>query len=178
MEKSSSVVKGDQSSENLPRGVCRYANEYLNAAVVLQRYMPHKISGIARQPAMLCVGQAIELALKSTLLVAGHKQAILRKKPFGHNLNELFNEALVQSFDDCSPLSEDERIALSMLSTEYVGRYLQYINPGPLEVPPFDMLVSIATTLVKLASTKTGWRFEFPTALPLPPTLYKTDSPD
>ena len=88
------------------------------------------------------LGQAIELYLKAFLFHQGYGETQLKKRPFGHKLPRLLNEAAAKGLDTNIHISPALRTDLDSLNKVYSSKALQY----------FSILYLIATpTLPKLA---------------------------
>ena len=119
----------------------RYANEF------------HDISHKAGFPIVRTfrLGQAIELYLKAFLFSRGYGETALKKKPFGHNLKQLLNEAISKGLDQQIHISPRVRGDLEVLNAVYASKALQYFSIRYLlaspELPELRRLFRLTVSL-------------------------------
>jgi hypothetical protein len=75
------------TDEGRSKAFRQLAGECLGGAQALRDYYPHSIGQY------ILTAHALELALKAFLAKTGFSNKQLRKKPFGHNLAKLYEEA-------------------------------------------------------------------------------------
>ena len=74
------------------------------------------------------LGQALELYLKAFLFHNGYGEKQLKKKPFGHNLKRLLDEAVVKGLNTGIHISPALRGDLEALNKVYASKALQYFS--------------------------------------------------
>jgi hypothetical protein len=113
------------------------AGECLGGAQALQAPYPHSIGQY------ILTAHALELALKSFLAKRGLSDKKLQKKPFGHNLVNLYEEARKRGLS--ISLNEDTNI-------QWLGEYhnvpLRY-EFRTRELPPCDVFFPIVEAILK-----------------------------
>src|SRR5574341_1685907 len=119
----------------------RYANEFHNIA---------RKAGFPIVRAFL-LGQAIELYLKAFLFSCGYGETALKKKPFGHNLKLLLNEAISNGLDQQIHISPRVRADMEALNAVYASKALQYFSILYLvaspKLPDLRQLLHFSTSL-------------------------------
>ena len=97
--------------------------------------------------------QAIELALKVVLLLAGDDEGRLKKK-FGHKLTDLYAEAKTRGLD--SSFGDEERLAdcVALLDKPHRERSFAYATVQYLRLPDLDALHAVIRPLVDEASRR------------------------
>jgi hypothetical protein len=109
-------------------------------------------------PCMMLIGHAIEVYLKAWLTLRGYTDEALRKRPFGHNLRKLYEEARInglpepgmpprQSFHD---LVESYEIHHGDFSFRYP------VDGWTFEVPKIDIVFQIFAVLDRTIATAMG----------------------
>lgn len=121
-----------------------HAKRMRNVAVLRYAVEFHKIARKTRFPIIkaFLLGQALELYLKAFLFDRGLGESALRRRPFGHNLVNLLNEALAKQLSAGVRISYELRADVDALNKVYASKALQY----------FSIVYIIATpTIPKLA---------------------------
>lgn len=148
----------DDPTRTTSIGLLRYGAEFMEAALAADEKMGHKKDHeiIAPVPVMFLVGQAIELALKSYLLLKGVELSKLRQK-YGHDLHRCLRKAKELGLLDTVPLQPDEETAIEILNPLYASKQLQYIVTGAKTFPVFGPLERAAVRLLKGVGEQVGY---------------------
>jgi hypothetical protein len=148
----------DDPQRTTPMGMARYAVEFLEAGVELDDLIGtkegHEI--IAPIPVLYLVGHAIELALKAFLLSRGRSLKTLRRD-FGHELEELWDDASSFGFAGTVGLTEGELSAVRIIDGLYSTKQLEYIVTGAKTFPVHGPLESAAIKIVRAAALAVGY---------------------
>ena len=112
-----------------PAGFARYANEFLNAALIADNGMGGgtEYDHFAPVPVMYLIGHSIELSLKSYLLYSGYTIDDV-KFNFGHNLLRALEVAKDKGLNDHVTFDDVELGALEVLEKLYATKQLNYIQ--------------------------------------------------
>ncbi|HEY8856178.1 MAG TPA: hypothetical protein VIM43_02330 [Rugosibacter sp.] len=146
-------------SRTTPIGLCRYACEFMEAALAADEKMGHKKKGseiIASIPVMFLVGQSIELVLKSFLL---SRDVPLRKlrNDYGHNLHRSLRKARELGLFELVVLTDEELNTIELLDHLYSSKQLQYIVTGSKLFPVFGPLQRVALRLLQAIGPEIGF---------------------
>lgn len=155
----------DDPSRTTPRGLARYAADFMEAALATDAKMGSR-SGfeiVAPIPVMFLTGQAIELILKAFLLQKGLSLRQLRHD-YGHDLKRALRKAKELGLSSIVDISEEEQSVLELLDTLYSSKQLQYIVTGAKTFPVFGPLAAVAMKLIYAISPTVGYE---PENLPL-----------
>jgi hypothetical protein len=98
-------------------------------------------------PAYFLLGRALELALKSFLLLHGWMEADLRK--VGHDLEAALREALGAGVADMVEISEEESEAIAALNIYYASKDLEYVKTGAKSYPDHQVLTRVCRRIVE-----------------------------
>ena len=128
-----------------------YAKDFFKAAEGHRRavevLIDHEFTNGKRQPVVFalynCLGFAVELYLKAFLANEGVTDDALMKKPYGHNLRQLFSEAKTRSFNTELPAMERIIHFLHQDHSKYTYRYVP--DGGDLMV--FNDLLPVISAL-------------------------------
>lgn len=109
-------------------------------------------------PAYFLVARAIELALKSSLLLRGHPVDWL-KKEIGHDLDKGLKESTVSEGDERLNLSDEQLDAIRWINVYYARKDLEYPLTGAKRYPqPEALLESARDILRQLEPRLRQWR--------------------
>lgn len=115
-------------------------------------------------PAYFLVGRAIELALKSYLLLEGRTEKDLRR--ISHDLHAALDEALRAGLGEFAPPSVEADQAIRWISSYYASKDLEYPTTGAKSYPEISYLVDFATDLLaRLAPRLRAWRPDWATKI-------------
>lgn len=139
-------------------GLCRYACEFLEAALAADSKMGRRdgFEIVAPIPVLFLVGQSIELALKAFLLSRGVPLRKLRKD-YGHNLHRSLRKAKELGLSALVELAADELSTIEVLDGLYSSKQLQYIVTGAKTFPMFGPLQRAALRLVHAVGNNVGF---------------------
>ena len=148
-----------RDTDTTPAGFARYANEFLNAALIADNGMGGgtEYDHFAPVPVMYLIGHSIELSLKSYLLYSGDTVDDVRFN-FGHNLLRALEAANDKGLNDHVTFDDVELGALEVLEKLYATKQLNYIQTGFKEFPAFGPLESLAKKVLEAVSGLVGWR--------------------
>lgn len=124
-----------------PFGLLRYAEEYRLAAELVR----HNESLV--MPAYMLLGHCYEVALKAFLLARGMEIRELSSRPYGHNLDELWAEALRRRIDRLYAMSAIAGEVIATLNRHFATHEFRYIRTGTKTVPRWDFAGPIAKNL-------------------------------
>lgn len=149
------------TQDTTPIGFARYANEFLDAALITDVGMGggDEYDFFAPVPVMYLIGHSIELSLKSFLLHSGKTLDDVRYD-FGHNLIQAMDAAINEGLDEHVDIDAHEIGTLKVLDELYASKQLNYIH-GLKEVPSFAPLESLAKKLLETVSGIVGWRIKY-----------------
>lgn len=139
-------------------GLCRYACEFLEAALAADSKMGRRdgFEIVAPVPVLFLVGQSIELALKAFLLSRGVSLRKLRYD-YGHNLHRSLRKAKELGLSALVELAADELSTIEVLDALYSSKQLQYIVTGAKTFPMFGPLQRAALRLVHAVGNDVGF---------------------
>lgn len=148
----------DDPTRTTSIGLCRYACEFLEAALAADSKMGHRdgFEIVAPDPVLFLVGQSIELALKAFLLSRGVPLRKLRCD-YGHNLHRSLRKAKELGLSTLVELDADELSTIEVLDDLYSSRQLQYIVTGKKAFPMRCPLQRAALRLVHAIGNDVGF---------------------
>lgn len=148
----------DDPNRTTPIGLCRYACEFLEAALAADGKMGHRdgFEIVAPIPVLFLVGQSIELVLKAFLLSRGVPLRKLRYD-YGHNLHRSLRKAKELGLPTLVELAPDELSTIEVLDGLYSSKQLQYIVTGAKTFPMFGPLQRAALRLVHAVGNDVGF---------------------
>jgi len=148
--------------DTTPAGFARYANEFLNAALIADNGMGGgtEYDHFAPVPVMYLIGHSIELSLKSYLLYSGDTVDDV-KFNFGHNLLRALEAANDKGLNDHVTFDDVELGALKYLRSYMQPNNINYIQTGFKEFPVFGPLESLAKKVLEVVSGLVGWRVTY-----------------
>lgn len=148
------VVKDlEENKRTSSIGLLRFSSSYLKAALKVLP-VPETISQKFRfkysdsEPAYFLAARSIELSLKAFLRGHGIGVRKLKYKPFGHDLEQLLQEARKRKLGREVKLVPAEIAAIRVVSGIYKVKDLEYIVTGTKSVPFYWDLVSAGRSLV------------------------------
>lgn len=134
-------------SINHALGYWSHGSNFLEAARRLQdpqaRFRPndHTLTSY------FLVGHSIELSLKSYLFAKGYSVAMLRHRPFGHDLESILNEATRRKLGREAKLTVAQKKAISRLNTHYKSKEFEYLQYQTYRLPEYRFVFGVARTL-------------------------------
>jgi HEPN domain-containing protein len=147
----------DDPKRTTPRGLVRYAAEFMEAALAADAKMGERkgYELSAPIPVLFLIGQAIELALKAFLLSKDIPLKTLRSRDYGHQLHVCLRKAKEMGLRDLVPLKDEEEESIKILDPLYSTKQLQYIVSGfktfpihgPLECGALRLIHGIGNSL-------------------------------
>lgn len=145
----------DESVGTTPLGMIRYAGEFFEAAILVNKEFGGK-SGyeiIPSIPALYLVGHSIELSLKAYLMVGGISLRDLRNsKKYGHSLHSCFRKAKELGLLMHVQFSVQEEGAFELLDSLYVSKQLEYIVAGKKYFPIYSIVETFAKKVLGAVS--------------------------
>jgi hypothetical protein len=148
----------DDPERTTPIGLCRYACEFMEAALATDGKMGNRegFEITAPVPVLFLVGQSIELVLKAYLL---SRDVPLRKLryDYGHNLHRSLRKAKELGLSELVELRPDELETIEVLDRLYSSKQLQYIVTGSKVFPVFGPLQRAALRLLHAIGTDVGF---------------------
>lgn len=141
-------------------GLARYANEYIEAARLVDDEYAKKHSGslISPIPAYFLAYHGIELTLKSYLRNQGVLVRDLSSKKYGHDLHVCYrkaNELRLLDFFDEKP---DDIRAMKLLTALNQNHSLRYIQTGMKEFPLWSLVDPLAVRLHQAVAPIVGYK--------------------
>ena len=131
-------------------GASTHARDFLAAATKVQAPAKTELEAFRQRPSLVAyylAAHAIELSLKSFLLVKGVSVQVLRSRTYGHNLAALLTESRRRRLGLVVKLSESEVRMIRLMNETYSAKELEYRYGGSRVLPPYAGLVVIAERL-------------------------------
>jgi hypothetical protein len=131
-----------------PIGLQIFAADFLAGAKAIP---PPNVTFAPTQPDLVC--HALELALKAFLSLKEYPLDKLSGGKFGHDLENLLDEAERQGLDDLVKFDERQKFQIRRASQYYWSKAFEYpavveLMSGNPEMPSTDILIEITETLV------------------------------
>ena len=140
-------------------GLARYAKEYLEAAIVVDREMgkgkPFLL--VSPVPAYFLLTHGIELTLKAYLRHAGLTVEQLGARDLGHGLKALYAKARELGLDDLYQMTAEDTEALELLVAVNEFHQLRYIQTGVATFPLWGVAEPLAVRLHQAVAPKVGY---------------------
>jgi len=154
----SPITSHNDPNRTTPIGLCRYACEFMEAALAADSKMGRRdgFEIVAPIPVLFLVGQSIELALKAFLLSRGVPLRKLRYD-YGHNLHRSLRKAKELELFALVTLSPEEVATIDVLDALYSSKQLQYIVTGGKTFPIFGPLQRAALRLLHAIGNDVGF---------------------
>jgi hypothetical protein len=118
------------------------ARDFTRAGELFHTHHPDTIAA----PPFYLYCHAIELSLKSFLIVCGTTERHLRR--IGHDLEAGLEAASSRGLGEVASLLAEEHAAIRVMNPYYRGKELEYLVTGFRSYPTLDLLQSCATKLV------------------------------
>ncbi len=99
-------------------------------------------------PAYYLIGHSIELALKSYLSAKGYPHSELRKKKFGHDLENLLNECTRRKLGREVKLSKYQVQSIILLNKTYRNKKFEYLEYDNFRLPEYRYIFDVAQDLL------------------------------
>jgi hypothetical protein len=131
-------------------GTATLARDFLASAVKVQAPATSELEELKQRVSLVSyylAGHAIELALKSFLLVRGVSTNVLRGRAYGHNLSALLTECRRRKLGIIVKLSERELRIIRLINEMYSAKELEYRHGGSRALPPYAAVVAVAERL-------------------------------
>ena len=129
------------------------AQQFLNAAEREQAGAKMQMS----LPAYFLAGRAIELALKSYMLLKGENEQSLRR--VSHDLAKALDEATRLGLSSVLPIEPESDEAVRWINNYYSIKDLEYPTTGYKSYPPIHYLIDFCNSLLKaLEGGLRAWR--------------------
>ena len=135
----------------------RYAHEFLEAALVVQRTIGQS-SGyqiVPPIPVLYLIGHSIELSLKAFLLSRG--LGLKQIKNLGHNLCDAFCESKEFGLLELVQINTVEEGAFDFLNQLYKTKQFEYIVTGHKIFPTFVLIESFSVKVFNAVSVNLGY---------------------
>ena len=137
-----------------PVNMLKLAQGFLAAG---QRELAHARPRTISLPAYFLISRAIELGLKTFLLLGGAGAADLKK--VGHDLVKAAAAAFAAGLSDVVALPPEGELALRMINPYYAAKDLEYVTTGSKQYPPAQHLAVYAEKLLAaLTKPVRAWR--------------------
>lgn len=148
----------DEEERTTAIGLARYSREFFDAARGADRAIGRRpgYELHAPMPVMFLTAHAIELGLKAYLRYRGY--SLKQLKTQGHNLAELWREAVTVNIATHVVLTEEEVGILHLINELHMSTELRYIRTGPKTVPVFGPLSQLTTKLLDKICPLVGYR--------------------
>ncbi len=118
------------------------AHDFAQAGELFHTHHPDTIAA----PPFYLYCHAIELSLKSFLIVRGTSERELRR--IGHDLEAGLEAASSQGLGEVASLPGEEQAAIRVMNQYYQGKELEYLVTGFKSYPTLNLLHSCATKLI------------------------------
>lgn len=148
-----------EAGRTTPRGLARYAYEYIDAADLVERHDPGKEGGnvIPPIPAYFLAVHGIELTLKAYLLHRGVTLETLSERKYGHSLHRCYRKAkelgLLERFKE----HQNDVDAMWMLEELNKDHSLRYIKTGMKHFPLWSLVKPLAVRLHQAVAPLVGY---------------------
>ena len=152
-------MDAERNSRTTAIGLARFAKEYLEAAIVVNREMGKKkaYARVPPMPAYFLLTHAIELTLKSYLRHEGLTVEQLGARELGHDLKALLAKARELGLTDLYQLTAEDTEAFELLVAVNEFHQLRYIQTGFKTFPLWRMAEPFAVRLHQVVSPKVGY---------------------
>lgn len=145
-------------SRTSPVGLCRYACEFMEAAISADSQMGRRdgFEVVAPIPVLFLVGQSIELVLKAFLLSRGISLRKLRYD-YGHNIHRALRKSKELGLFSLVTLTPEQLETIEILDSLYSSKQLQYIVTGSKTFPVFGPLQNATLLLLHAIGSEVGY---------------------
>lgn len=149
-------------------GLARYAYEYLEAAIVIDRTIGERpgFEEISPIPAYFLALHAIELSLKAYLRHHGVTARELRSKKYGHDLKACYRKAKELGLRGQFKMCANDMRAMLMLIDMNANHALRYIKTGYRRFPSWAIVEPFAVRLHQAVAPHVGFRKTFDITVP------------
>lgn len=149
-------------------GLARYAYDYLDAAMVVDRTIGERpgYEILSPIPAYFLALHSIELSLKAYLRHHGVSVRALRSKQYGHDVKQCYRKAKELGLQDHFRVRSDDMDAMSMLVDMNQDHALRYIRTGYRQVPLWSIVEPFAVRLHQAVAPHVGYRRTFTITYP------------
>jgi hypothetical protein len=151
-------VDAELNSRTTAIGLARYAKDYLEAAIVVNREMGKEkdYAHVSPMPAYFLLSHGIELTLKAYLRHVGLSVEDLRK--VGHDLKALHAKACEMGLECLYKLTAQDAEAFDLLVSVNEYHQLRYIQTGFKTFPLWGAAEPLAVRLHQAVAPKVGYK--------------------
>jgi hypothetical protein len=152
-------MDAERNSRTTAIGLARYAKEYLEAAIVVDKEMGKKatFARVSPMPAYFLLTHGIELTLKSYLRHGGLTVEQLGARDLGHNLKALLARACELGLTHLYQLTAEDCEAFELLVALNEFHQLRYIQSGFKTFPLWNVAEPFAVRLHQAVAPKVGY---------------------
>lgn len=152
-------MDAERNSKTTAIGLARYAKEYLEAAIVVDKEMGKEttFARVSPMPAYFLLTHGIELTLKSYLRHVGLTVEQLGARNLGHNLKALLARACELGLTDLYQLTAEDAEAFELLVALNEFHQLRYIQSGFKTFPLWGVAEPFAVRLHQAVAPKVGY---------------------
>jgi hypothetical protein len=122
--------------KNKPFGFCSYGEEWLEGYKIIKEKAPNLFPFSSLKYYLLC--RAIEIFLKTYLLGKKLELKEIKKKDYGHNINNLLGKAIALNIKEICEIEERDKIIIKMLSPYYLDKEFEYMTEGMQHLPNIE----------------------------------------
>jgi len=146
----------DEEHRTTARGLARYAYEYIEAAILVERNDPRP-THISPIPAYFLALHGIELTLKSFLRHKGVSARELRGSKYGHDLHACHRKAKELGLLNLFQEHPNDIDAMRMLVGLNEHQALRYIQTGMKQFPLWSLVEPLAVRLHQAVAAEVGY---------------------
>lgn len=141
-------------------GFARYAYEYIEAAMLVDRHHGARpgFELVSPIPAYFLASHGIELTLKAFLRHKGISVRDLGSRGYGHDLRACYRKAKELGLEDVFDVQNDDMRAMLMLIELNKGMGLRYIRTGFKEFPSWAIVAPFAVRLHQVVAPLVGYK--------------------
>lgn len=158
----------DEEARTSAIGLARYAYEYLEAAMLVDKTIGGKpgFELVSPIPAYFLALHSIELSLKAYLRHHGVTSRELRSKKFGHDIRACYRKAKELGLRDHFKMRAEDMRAMLMLIDMNEDHALRYIRTGYRRFPSWAIVEPFAVRLHQAVAPHVGFRKTFDVSYP------------
>ena len=151
-----------------PIGLVRYAYEYLEAAILVDRAIGKRpgYEFVSPVPAYYLAMHSIELSFKAYMCSRGMTIGDLSKRKYGHNIRACYLQARKLGVLDHFAVTCSDLQAIRMMMKLNTDHALRYIKTGDKHFPSWAIVEPLAVRLHQVVSALVGYGKTFDTHYP------------
>lgn len=162
------AVERDDESLTTAIGLARYAYEYLDAAMLVDKTIGERpgFELVSPIPAYFLALHSIELSLKAYLRHHGVTARELRSRAYGHDIRVCYRKAKELGLLDHFRMRADDMRAMLLLIDMNADHALRYIRTGYRRFPSWAIVEPFAVRLHQAVAPHVGFQRTFDIVYP------------